>query len=119
MEIMFTSLHAIKNKNYKLIGQTSMWMFPIYGLAVFIKPVYRLIKDRPIIIRGGIYSLGIITCEYISGTLLKKRNLCPWDYSKAKANIDGVIRLDYLPVWMAVGLIFEHILTVPKASRKS
>lgn len=36
--------------------------------------------------------------------------MCPWDYSHAKTNIDGVIRLDYAPLWMAAGLLFERIL---------
>ena len=33
------------------------------------------------------------------------------DYSNAPTNINGVIRLDYAPVWMAAGLIFEKILS--------
>ena len=45
-----------------------------------------------------------------SGTFLKRHGMCPWDYSHAKTNIDGVIRLDYAPLWMAAGLLFERIL---------
>ena len=57
-----------------------------------------------------IYSVGIFSFEYISGTFLKRHGMCPWDYSHAKTNIDGVIRLDYAPLWMAAGLLFERIL---------
>ncbi len=39
MEIIFTSLRCISDKNRKLIGNTSIWMFPIYGMASFLKPV--------------------------------------------------------------------------------
>ena len=95
MEILFTSIGSLCKSDRKLIGKTSIWMFPIYG----------------------IYSAGIFTCEYVSGSLLKRHNLCPWDYSDSKANVDGLIRLDYAPFWMAAGLIFEKILdTTEKAA---
>ncbi len=110
MEILFTSVGSCQNHNFKLIGKTSIWMFPIYGMAAVINPVHKLIKNFPAILRGGIYTAGIYTCEYISGSLLKRHDLCPWDYSDAKANVNGLIRLDYAPFWMAAGLIFEKIL---------
>ena len=40
MEIIFTSLDSIRNNNFKLTGHTSIWMFPIYGMAAVIPPVY-------------------------------------------------------------------------------
>lgn len=54
----------------------------------------------------------IFSAEYISGKFLRAKNLCPWDYSHAKWNINKVIRLDYAPLWFLVGLFFEQI-TVP------
>lgn len=110
MEILFTSAGSLLKKDGRLIGQTSVWMFPIYGMAVCIRPVYRFIKWMPTFFRGLIYSIGIFSFEYVSGSFLKKHKVCPWDYSDAKANIDGVIRLDYAPFWMAAGLLFERIL---------
>lgn len=50
----------------------------------------------------------IFSAEYISGKLLRKKEFCPWDYSRAKWNIGKVIRLDYAPLWFLVGLFFEH-----------
>lgn len=111
MEIIFTSLGAFRKKDLRLIGQTSLWMFPIYGLAAFIQPVYRFIRKFPFFLRGSIYSLGIFFCEYLSGTFLKKHHLCPWDYSDSPVNINGVIRLDYAPLWLLAGLLFERIVT--------
>lgn len=113
MEILFTSAGSLLKKDGRLIGQTSIWMFPIYGMAVLIRPVYKVIKKLPALFRGGIYSLGIFCFEYISGTLLKKHHICPWDYSDAAANVNGVIRLDYAPLWMLAGLLFERILCKP------
>ncbi len=110
MEILFTSAGSLLKKDGRLIGQTSVWMFPIYGMAACIGPVYQKMRKKPALLRGSVYTLGIFSFEYISGTLLKRHKLCPWDYSDAKTNIDGVIRLDYAPVWMAAGLLFERIL---------
>ncbi len=94
------------------MGQTSLWMFPIYGMAAVIAPVSRHLTRCPMLLRGAIYSVGIFTGEYVSGSFLKKHKMCPWDYSKAKANINGLIRLDYAPLWMFAGLTFEKILTM-------
>lgn len=110
MEIIYTSLGSIRKKDLKLMGNTSVWMFPIYGLAAVIGETYPLLKKCPTLLRSGIYGVGILSVEYMSGSFLKRHNLCPWDYSKAKLNINGLIRLDYLPLWMGAGLIFEKIL---------
>lgn len=110
MEILYTSMGALRNKDMTLTGRTSIWMFPIYGMASVIGELYPVLKKYPPILRGGLYGIGILSVEYLSGRFLKKHKLCPWDYSKAKLNIHGVIRLDYLPLWMGAGLIFEHIL---------
>ena len=111
IEIIFTSLGAFLQGDLRLIGQTSLWMFPIYGLAAFIKPLYEVIKKLPLLLRGCIYSFCILICEYISGILLKKHHLCPWDYSNSPTNINGVIRLDYAALWALAGLLFERIVT--------
>jgi uncharacterized membrane protein len=110
MEILFTSARGLFHHDKKLLGQTSAWMFPIYGCACVIRPVYSLIRRFPRSIRGGIYACGILTGEYVSGSILKKHDCCPWDYSDAKTSIRGVIRLDYAPLWLIAGLLFERIL---------
>lgn len=119
MEILFTSMDCVRKHDGRLIGHTSLWMFPIYGMAAFISPIYKKIKGKPALVRGLLYTLGIFSFEYFSGTLLKKHQLCPWDYSTARANVDGVIRLDYAPFWMAAGLLFERILVRCEKSRQS
>ncbi len=110
LEILFTSFGSYRKRELQLMGTTSLWMFPIYGMAAFLKPVCRLIRNFPAGIRAICYSIFIFLGEFISGSILKKYQICPWDYSKAKANINGVIRLDYAPFWMIAGLIFENLL---------
>ena len=60
--------------------------------------------------RGFVYAMCIFITEFLTGSLLKKNGCCPWDYSNAKLNIKGVIRLDYFPVWFIAGLFYENIL---------
>lgn len=52
----------------------------------------------------------IFTAEYISGSLLRYFHMCPWDYTGAKASIQGLIRLDYAPAWFLTGLLMERLL---------
>lgn len=112
IEVLFTSACCFKKKDYKLIGQTSIWMFPIYGMAAVIKPLSCKLKkhNKKTLERGLIYTGGIYAAEFMTGTMLKKKNRCPWDYSKAKYNVNGVIRWDYAPLWFVVGLVYEKIL---------
>lgn len=119
MEILFTSADCIRKKDRRMIGQTSLWMFPIYGMASCIDSIYPKIRKVPALIRGFFYSVGIFSFEYLSGSFLKKYASCPWDYSNAKTNINGLIRLDYAPLWAAAGLVFEHILIAANPSAKN
>ena len=110
MEIVCTALDSYRKRELQLIGQTSLWMFPIYGMASFLKPFCRLFKKFPTAIRAFLYSILIFAGEYVSGSILRKYDICPWDYSKARTNIKGVVRLDFAPFWMVAGLIFETLL---------
>ncbi|MBQ6887700.1 MAG: hypothetical protein IJN54_09340 [Lachnospiraceae bacterium] len=109
MEIIFTALHSFKRRDFTLTGNTSLWMFPIYGCGTFLIPLSKLIKKWHIAARGLFYAILIFTVEFFTGRLLWKRNSCPWDYSRSRWNISNVIRLDYTPFWICVGLFFEKI----------
>ena len=110
IEVAFTSAGALTQKDKKLMGKTSAWMFPIYGMAALFAPISRLLTGVPTVIRGILYTMLIFTGEFVSGSVLKKHKSCPWDYSKAKYNYKGLIRLDYAPAWFVSGLIFEKVL---------
>ena len=103
--MFWTGLGSLFKHDKKLMGQSSLHMFPIYGSAIIIPPIHRLIRKANVFIRGTIYALCIFLTEFISGSFLKKRNACPWDYSDAALNYKGIIRLDYAPVWFIVGLM--------------
>ena len=111
LEILWTGLHAFRMRNLKLTGNSSLWMFPIYGSAAFLAPVMRRLKGKSIFKRGLAYMACIFLGEYVSGRFLTRRGICPWDYSRSPYQCQGVIRLDYAPVWFLVGLLYEKILT--------
>lgn len=111
MEILWTGICSMAKKDSKLSCNTSFWMFPIYGMASFIGPISNHMKNIPIPFRGIIYTAGIYATEYATGSVLKMHNACPWDYSKAKFNYKGLIRLDFAPLWFMAGLVFEKLTT--------
>ena len=110
LEVFWTGIHSFFYNDCKLMGTTSLLMFPIYGLACLINPLCKLIKKHCIFVRGIFYTICIFITEYICGKHLKKLGICPWDYSSKKYNINGLIRLDYAPAWFIVGLIYEKVL---------
>lgn len=110
MEICFTAIGSMTRGDLRLLGRTSIWMFPIYGMAAFIAPMYDKIQHFSVVLRGFIYAVCIMFGEYISGSLLKFFAVCPWDYSNSLLNINGLVRIDYLPFWFAAGLAFERLL---------
>lgn len=117
MEILFTAFHSLRRRQLALKGNTSVWMFPIYGCACFLAPICRLLKKKPLLLRGSVYSGLIFGAEYLTGSLLSRRQLCPWDYSRSRWHIRRLIRLDYLPLWFLAGLLFERLLSETDSSK--
>ena len=97
MEITFTALGALRRRELPLIGQTSLWMFPIYGCAAFFQPAFLLLRHCHLLVRGTVYALSIFGAEYTSGRFLKKHELCPWNYNRCRWHVNGLIRIDFFP----------------------
>ncbi len=110
LEILFTALASFRRRNLRLTGTTSLWMFPIYGSVACFRPFFRAMQKRPLFLRGLTYMTMIFSAEFLSGRFLRRRRLCPWDYSRSRYHIGRVIRLDYAPCWFITGLLFEHLL---------
>lgn len=110
VEIFWTGLNSLIEGDLKLQAHTYLWMFPIYGLAVFLEPIHNRLRDRPVILRGVIYTLLIYMIEYLTGWFLESSiGFCPWDYSPNPFSINGYIRLDYAPAWFIASLLFERL----------
>jgi uncharacterized membrane protein len=113
IEIIYTSLESFhhNHKQHRLNGHTSLWMFPIYGMAACLTPLQKQIRQKSILFRGLSYMVCIYAAEFVSGFLLRQIDACPWDYSKEKTNVCGLIRLDFAFYWFAAGLFFERLMT--------
>lgn len=109
-EIIFTALQSLRRRDFRLLGVTSLWMFPIYGLASLLIIPYKFVKNTSALVRGTVYTLCIFLGEFFSGQLLNKFHACPWNYEKSRLNFKKVIRLDYAPLWFLFGLLLEKIL---------
>ncbi len=110
LEIIWTGVGALLSGDPRLTAKTYLWMFLIYGLAVFLEPVHDLIRSWPTLVRGLFWMLLFFTIEYLTGWLLRFLvGASPWNYAGAALQIDGLIRLDYAPVWFLLGLLYEKL----------
>lgn len=108
-EIFWTGMSSLLQGDIRLKGFTYIWMFPIYGLVVFFEPVQHKIEKWPLFLRGCVYTVIIFIAEYISGSLLRfVLGACPWNYT-GPLTINGLIRLDFAPVWFCFGIILEKL----------
>ncbi len=112
-ELAFTSLNGyLRDRGAGFRGRTSPWMFPVYGLVQpLFEPAHDAMRDRvPAALRAALYAAGFLAVEYASGRALRRlRGAAPWNYSGARWNVDGLVRMDYGPVWAAAGLALEPV----------
>ena len=111
IEVLWTGFWSLLSGNLALTSTTYLWMFFIYGLAVFLEPIHNKIRREHFFIRGFIYVLFIYAIEFSSGFILDTLiGYCPWDYSgSTRYTFFGYIRLDYFPAWFFAGFIFEKL----------
>lgn len=124
-EIFFTAImHQIAVwpdiENWRLEGNSYIWMFPIYSISGWAFPLLLPhIQRFPFFIRMLIYGIGILIVEFITGWMLDVfTGQCPWEYTTGM-HILGYIRLDYLPFWMLFGGLVEKVIVyLMKISRQ-
>jgi uncharacterized membrane protein len=105
------ALAARRRIDRRLLGYTFLWMFPIYGGGgLLFELVHARVAGWPWPARGVTYMLGCFAVEYAAGWSLNRgTGTIPWDYSHARWNVQGLIRLDYAPVWFGFGLLLESV----------
>jgi uncharacterized membrane protein len=90
---------------------SSLLNVPVYGLAQpLFEPAHDRLRQQPVPLRAALYGAGILGVEYATGRLLRRlAGRVPWDYGRARFGVDGLVRLDYLPLWAALGLGLERL----------
>jgi uncharacterized membrane protein len=118
IEVVFTAVQAqAQGKgDRRLEGQSYLWMPPIYAAGGFAcEAIAAGARRRPWWQRGLLYAVALFGIEYASGAALRRTvGECPWDYADYKLNVNGLIRLDYLPAWAIAGLALERVTPVLK-----
>ncbi|TYQ16448.1 UNVERIFIED_CONTAM: putative ABC-transporter type IV [Acetivibrio alkalicellulosi] len=109
IEIIWTGMHSLLVGDIVMQGYTNIWMFFIYGCAIFLEPLHDIIRNWRWQIRGVLWVIIIWGIEYTSGIiLLNILGSYPWYYSSPYA-VDNLVRIDYGPAWFLAGMIFERI----------
>ncbi len=110
IEVLWTGFHSLFSGDLNMQGATTLWMFFVYGSAVFVlEPIHHIISKWRWPFRGIIWVVIIWGIEYASGLFLTQVvGVTPWYYSGPFA-IDGLVRVDYAPAWFIAGLAFEWV----------
>ena len=108
MEVFWTGIASLFKGDTALMAHSSIWMIVIYGMAIFLEPFQKILKDKNWFIRGLVYMTLIFITEYITGFALDILDIKVWQYKDA-LNINGYITLSFAPLWFAVGLFFERV----------
>lgn len=113
-EVFWTALANVRRRpqeRWLLKGESTLWAIPIYGtIAPLFRPVHASVRTAPWWARGLVYMTTFFSVEYASGLLLRRLlGEAPWDYSESPFHVQGLIRLDYAPVWFAAGLAVERL----------
>ncbi|WFA08821.1 hypothetical protein [Tissierella sp. Yu-01] len=111
LEIFFTGFNSLLKNDLTLEGKSYIWMFFIYGLAVFAEPIHDSIKNKNFFIRGLIYMMLIYAVELITGGIIMLLiGKCPWDYTGIGNNsIGSIISFRFIPIWFILGLLLEKV----------
>ena len=111
MEILWTGFCAFLSGDAALTAKTYLWMFPIYGMTVFMEPLFLSFRRYcPLWQRMGFYTFCIFAVEFLMGWFLQTMTgVCPWDYGDRMFSVMGFIRLDYAPLWAGLGCVLEEV----------
>lgn len=115
-EIFFTagwdfvqSIQTGSSPDLKLQGKSYVWMFPIYGSAGILLPIFMPLLERfHMALRLLIFLFGIYSIEFITGWLIEAiTGKCPWEYFSiwsipgwGNEHISGYINMSFAPFWL-------------------
>jgi hypothetical protein len=105
VDSLFVAAHTGRRRPSNLLNVL------VYGLAQpLFEPAHDRLRHHRPVLRAAVYGPGILAVEYASGRLLRGvAGGAPWDYRRSRLVIDGLVRLDYLPLWAAFGLGLERL----------
>ena len=114
-EVIFAGIFSALDGDITLAGNTYILMIPVWFCGMFLLEYMHKLTKRSLhwIIRGICYTIICFAVEYTFGIFFKiVLGVIPWDYSYARWNIHGAIRLDYFPFWFLAGLLSEKVIDI-------
>lgn len=108
MEVFWTGISSLFSGDTALMAHSSLWMIVIYGMAIFLEPFQKMLKDKNWFMRGIVYMSLIYIGEYVTGYILDIFGIRVWEYTD-RLNIHGYITLSFAPLWFLAGLFFERV----------
>ena len=98
-----------------LYGQASLWMFFVYGsIALFgLEPAYRRLKRWPLLARGTVYMVIILSMECATGWILRAlTGFDIWYYEDGALTLLRYTSLAIAPMWFVLGLVSENFIHI-------
>lgn len=109
MEILFTSAGSLARHDGRLIGQTSLWCSPSTVCCLYRSGLCKNQKAAGTSARQHLYS-GYFFIRVLKRFSLKAASFLPLGLQQRQGKCQRLIRLDYAPLWLGAGLLFERIL---------
>lgn len=108
VELTYSAIkESLRSKSLVLTGEASIVLFPFYGFIAFFFPLFaHHVGMYEWWIRGLIYMVVFFASQYLTGWILDKVNLCPWNYPRAYS-LHGLIYFPQAPLWFVLGLFIE------------
>src|SRR2546423_10262761 len=105
-------VRALRVRDRRLVGQTYLWMLPIYGAGgLLLERLHARLVRRGVSppLRALAATGAILAWEYGTGSLLRRAlGECPWRYRRG-VTLRGYARPDYAPYWYAAPRPFELV----------
>jgi len=110
IEVFFTGVASLIQKDWDGTAKTYLWMFPIYGVtALFLEGISNGL-DWPFYLKAFVLVPVIYGTEALSGWTIKKiTGRIPWHYPESAWSPAGLINLKYAPFWLLLAMAFDPI----------
>lgn len=125
IEVFFTSIASLIQKNWKATGCTYLWMVPIYGLTSLGLEWASDSIHWPFYLKAFVYLPVFFIAEALGGwgiqalTALLQRlfggsggGTIPWDYGKSHWTPMGLVNFKYTPFWLALAMGFDPLSAI-------
>ncbi|XP_063168700.1 transmembrane protein 229B-like [Candoia aspera] len=109
-EVLFVVL--ILDQDWVFRGPLSACPLLAYGTCgLALEGIYlRLRGDCCLLTRCALYTACIYLWQLVAGCLLRGFGACPWDHSRLRYNLLGLVALEHCLLWFVGALLLERLV---------